>query len=79
MDRDAKTAMKVLKDIVLSGNLERTVTERQRAIDALTLFHKDSRDAFADIIRRTEVTVLKERAELYLNRIDKNEELSMNI
>ena len=79
MDRDVKTAIKVLKDMALSGNLERTMTERQRAIDALTLFHKESRDAFADIIRRTEITVLKERAELYLNRIDQGAEMSMNI
>ena len=78
-DRDIKTAIKVLKEMVLSGNLTRPLTERQRAIDALTLFHKDSRDAFADIIRRTDNPVLKERAELYLKRIEDGAELSMNI
>lgn len=78
-DRDIKTAIKILKEMVLTGNLERPLTERQRAIDALTLFHADSRDAFADIVQRTDNPVLKERAELYLKRIDEGAEFSMNI
>lgn len=78
-DRDTKTAIKVLKEMVLAGNLQRPMAERQRAIDALTLFHGDSLDAFAEIIKKTDSKVLKERAELYHKRLEAGMDVSMNV
>jgi hypothetical protein len=66
MDK-TEIAIEVLRDFALdSGKL---VTERQRAIDALTLFHVDGVGALEYITRKTDLAVLKERADLYINRI----------
>jgi hypothetical protein len=66
MDR-MKVAMEVLRDCALDSN--RMVTERQRAIDALTIFHESAVETLEYILRKTDLAVLKERADLYIKRI----------
>lgn len=77
-DKDIQTTISVLQKIALGGNV-RPLVERQRAIDALTLFHEDSMAALEDIIRRTDSAVLKERAELYAQRIKEGAGFNMNL
>ena len=60
-------AIEVLRDIALDGSL--MVSERQRAIDALTIFKASSMEALEFIRRRTDLQILKERANLYVSRI----------
>ncbi len=62
-----KIAMEVLIDFALDSS--RMVTERQRAIDALTLFQGSAVGALEYILRKTDLQVLKERADLYIKRI----------
>ncbi len=66
MDR-TEIAIEVLRDLALDSS--RLVTERQRAIDALTLFQTSALDALEYVKRKTDLAVLKERADLYINRI----------
>jgi len=66
MDRTEIT-IEVLRDLALDSS--RLVTERQRAIDALTLFQTSALDALEYVKRKTDLAVLKERADLYINRI----------
>lgn len=75
---DTKSTINVLKEIALAGST-RPLVERQRAIDALTLFHDESLAAFQDIARRTDSEVLKERALLYIQRIKDGAGFSMNL
>lgn len=60
-------AIDVLKDIALVT--DGILFERQRAIDALTLFHRKALPALEEIIRRVDSKMLKERAMLYAQRI----------
>lgn len=74
---EEKTAIEVLKKVVLDRN--RVLGERQRAIDALMLFRKEALSALKDIARKTDAGVLKERAELYIQRINSGAITSMTI
>ncbi|MGC9324107.1 MAG: hypothetical protein ACP5G0_05080 [Desulfomonilia bacterium] len=60
-------AIDVLKDIALVS--DGILFERQRAIDALTLFHRKALPALEEIIRKVDSKMLKERAMLYAQRI----------
>jgi hypothetical protein len=55
----------------------RMVAERQRAIDALTLFQADALKSLEYIARRTDLDILRERARLYIDRIKSGAVLSM--
>jgi len=55
----------------------RMVAERQRAIDALTLFKADALKSLEYIVRKTDLDILKERAKLYIQRIKSGAILSM--
>jgi hypothetical protein len=76
MDQE-KVAIEVLKEIAINGS--RLLVERQRAIDALTLFHGASMDALKEIVKKVDSTMLKERANLYIQRIKDGTVLSMNV
>jgi hypothetical protein len=71
-----QVALEVLSDIALDGG--RMLAERQRAVDAITLFHAASAMALEHIARKTDLEVLKERARLYLQRIRSGAHLSMS-
>jgi len=75
IDRE-QTAIEVLRDIALDDG--RMLAERQRAVDALTLFHASSVPALQYITRKTDLEVLKERAQLYIRRIESGAHLSMS-
>jgi hypothetical protein len=53
--------------------------ERQRAIDALTLFREAAVPALAHIERTTDMNVLKERCRLYAQRIKNGATISMTL
>jgi len=74
-DRNA-VAMEVLQDIAMDDR--RMLAERQRAIDALTLFHDSSVSVLEHIARKTDLEVLKDRARLYIQRIRSGAFLSMS-
>jgi len=78
MEKNIQTTITTLKEIALSGS-SRPLVERQRAIDALTLFRGDSLKALAEIVRRADNAVLRERAELYRKRITEGADLNMNL
>jgi hypothetical protein len=71
-----QVAMDVLRDMALDDG--RMLAERQRAVDALTLFHAASVGALEHIARKTDLEVLKERARLYIGRIKAGAHLSMS-
>lgn len=75
IDRE-QTALEVLRDIALDDG--RMLAERQRAVDALTLFHDSSLAALEHIVRKTDLGILKERAGLYIQRIKSGAHLSMS-
>ena len=75
VDRNA-VAIEVLRDIALDDS--RMVADRQRAIDALTLFHNSSMQALEYIARKIDLDVLKERAKLYIQRIKSGAFLNMS-
>ncbi len=60
-------ALEVLRDIALDS--KRLVAERQRAIDAITLFQASAMDTLDYINRKTDLDILKERSRLYMARI----------
>ncbi len=62
-----KVAIEVLRDFALDSS--KMVTERQRAIDALTIFQASAVEALEYVLRKTDLAVLKERADLYIKRI----------
>jgi hypothetical protein len=70
-----EVAMEVLGDIAMDDN--RMLAERQRAIDALTLF-KESLKTLEHIARKTELDVLKQRAGLYIQRMKAGAHISMS-
>lgn len=70
-------AMEVIRDIALDTG--RMLVERQRAIDALTLFRDKAVPALAHIERKTDMNVLKERCRLYIQRIREGAITSMNL
>ena len=75
MDRDS-VAIEVLRDIALDD--KRMLAERQRAIDALTLFPQSAVMTLEYIARKTDLMVLKDRARLYIQRIKSGAHLSMS-
>ena len=74
---DEQTAISVLRGIAMDN--QRVLAERQRAIDALTLFHDDAVKVFEDILRRTDNETLKERAELYIQRFKAGSTVSFTL
>lgn len=76
MEQD-KIAIEVIKNIAIDSS--RVLAERQRAIDALTLFRDEALPALKEIEKKVDVNVLKERAKLYIQRIKEGAFLSMNI
>ena len=76
MDND-KIAIEVLRDIVMDSS--RVLVERQRAIDALTLFREDAIPALNYIERKTDMNILKERTRLYIDRIKQGSSISMTL
>jgi hypothetical protein len=75
IDRDS-VAIEVLRDIALDDS--RMLAERQRAIDALTLFPASAAMALEYIVRKTDLEVLKDRSKLYIQRIKSGAHLSMS-
>lgn len=76
MEND-KIAIETLKNIAMDDS--RVLVERQRAIDALTLFREDSIPALQYIERKTDMNVLKERSRLYIQRISQGASISMTL
>jgi hypothetical protein len=70
-------ARDVLRDITLDDS--RLLAERQRAIDALTLFHERSLPALLEIEKKVTNGVLKERARIYSDRIRQGARISMTL
>ena len=68
-------AREVLRDIAMDDG--RMVAERQRAIDALTLFQASALETLEHIARRTDLDILKERSKLYIQRIKSGAILNM--
>ena len=77
MEQQDKIAIDVIRNIAIDSL--RVLAERQRAIDALTLFHEAALPALKDIEKKVDVNILKERARLYIQRIKEGAILSMNI
>jgi hypothetical protein len=73
-DRE-EIAREVLCGIAMDDS--RMVAERQRAIDALTLFQADALKSLEYIVRKTDLDILKERAKLYIHRTKSGAALSM--
>jgi hypothetical protein len=76
MDEE-KIAMSILEGIALDGS--RVLVERQRAIDALTLFHNSAIPFLMNVERKTDMVVLKERSRLYIQRIQEGASTSMTL
>ncbi|MCU0576968.1 MAG: hypothetical protein MUD15_09115 [Desulfobacterota bacterium] len=70
-------AIEVIRGIAMDSS--RVLVERQRAIDALTLFHEAAIPALAYIERKTDMHVLKERCRLYIQRIKDGAIVSMTL
>jgi hypothetical protein len=68
-------AREVLRDIAMDDC--RMVAERQRAIDALTLFQASALEMLEYIARKTDLDILKERSKLYIQRIKSGAILNM--
>jgi hypothetical protein len=75
--RNDAIAIEVIRDIALDAG--RMLVERQRAIDALTLFREAAVPALAHIERTTDMNVLKERCRLYAQRIKNGATISMTL
>jgi hypothetical protein len=76
MKRD-NVAIEVLRDMVMDDS--RVLVERQRAIDALTLFRGAAIPALTYIERKTDMNILKERTRLYIQRIEQGATISMTL
>ncbi|MEA3222903.1 MAG: hypothetical protein U9P49_07045 [Thermodesulfobacteriota bacterium] len=70
-------AIDVLKGIAM--DIERILVERQRSIDALTLFHDRALKTLEYIAKKVDSNVLKERANLYIQRIKAGAKISMTL
>jgi len=75
IDRES-VAVEVLRDIAMDDS--RMLAERQRAIDALTLFPSSALMTLEYIARKTDLEVLRERSRLYIQRIQSGAHLSMS-
>ena len=67
--------MEVLCEIAMDGG--RMLAERQRAIDALTLF-RESLQTMEYISRKTDPDILRQRAGLYIQRMKSGAHISMS-
>jgi hypothetical protein len=67
--------MEVLCEIAMDGG--RMLAERQRAIDALTLF-RESLETLEYISRKSDLDILKQRAGLYIQRMKSGAHISMS-
>ncbi|NLD79950.1 MAG: hypothetical protein GX642_02110 [Smithella sp.] len=67
--------MEVLCEIAMDGG--RMLAERQRAIDALTLF-RESLQTMEYISRKTDLDILRQRAGLYIQRMKSGAHISMS-
>ncbi len=77
-DQNRETvAIDVLKDIALV--MDGMIFERQRAIDALTLFHRKALPALEEIVRKVDSGLLKERAALYVQRIKEGIDVNVSL
>ncbi len=76
-DDKERTAREVLRTIALDD--ARLLAERQRAIDALTLFHADALPDLLEIEKRVANGVLKERSRIYSDRIKQGALISMTL
>jgi hypothetical protein len=74
---EEKIAMEVLRNIAMDAG--RMLAERQRAIDALTLFRESSMETLEYIARKTDLEVLRNRSKLYIQRIKSGAVLSMSV
>lgn len=70
-----EVAMEVLCDIAMDDR--RMLAERQRAIDALTLF-RESLKTLEYISRKTDLDILRQRAGLYIQRLKSGAHISMS-
>ncbi len=70
-------AIEVLTGMALDD--ARVLAERQRAIDALTLFHEEALKALQMIEKKVHNQVLKERSRLYQDRIRQGASISMTL
>jgi hypothetical protein len=76
-DKDV-IAMDVLKDIAL--NIGGVLAERQRAIDALTLFREKALPVLEYIAKKsTDSSNLKERASIYIKNIKSGIKVHMGV
>ncbi|MEN6474883.1 MAG: hypothetical protein ABFD81_12775 [Syntrophaceae bacterium] len=58
---------------------ERMVAERQRAIDALTLFREHALPVLNHIAKQNTMDILKDRARLYIQRFKSGASMSLSI
>jgi len=67
--------MDVLCEIAMDDG--RMLAERQRAVDALTLF-RESLQTLEYIFRKTDLDIIKQRAGLYIQRMKSGAHISMS-
>jgi hypothetical protein len=67
--------MEVLCEIAMDDG--RMLAERQRAVDALTLF-RESLHTLEYIFRKSDLDILKQRAALYIQRMKSGAHISMS-
>jgi len=67
--------MDVLCEIAMDDS--RMLAERQRAVDALTLF-RESLQTLEYIFRKTDLDIIKQRAGLYIQRMKSGAHISMS-
>lgn len=72
-----KITMETLLSIAMDE--ERMVAERQRAIDALTLFREQALPALNHIAEQNTMDILKDRARLYIQRFKSGASMSLSI
>jgi len=65
--------------LAIAMNEERMVAERQRAIDALTLFREQALPALNHIAKQNTLDILKDRARLYIQRFKSGASMSLSI
>jgi len=70
-------AMQTLLRIAMDD--QRMVAERQRAIDALTLFHEQALPCLNQIAKENSLQILRDRARLYVQRFKSGAPLSLSI
>lgn len=68
--------MEVLCEIAMDGG--RMLAERQRAIDALTLF-RESLPTMEYISHKSDLDILRQRAGLYIQRMKSGAHISMSV